>query len=277
MESFITAIIPGRPTARGYTLCMATLIDVLNLLRLLAPEESALDDDPVGLLVGVPRTRAINRIGVCLDATLPAVTRAAEMGADLVIAHHPLIYHALKRIAPETDGISAAVAVLIKADVGLYAMHTNWDRAPGGINDTLARLLGLHDADPLGPDGPLSLPRIGSLAVAQPLGEFCSLVAKTLDCAGTSALRVNSIDTNRPVKRVAVCGGAGAFLMRDAIAAGADTYVTADVRHHEFIEADARGLALIDAGHSATERPGMRELALLLPERLPGVQVDWLE
>jgi len=270
-------MIPDRLARHGYNLPMATLHDVLTLLRLLAPEESALDDDPVGLLIAPSLARDITRIGVCLDATLPVVTRAFAMGADLVIAHHPLIYNPLKRIAPATDGVSASVAALIKADIALYAMHTNWDRAHGGINDTLARLLALHDAEPLGTDGASSLPRVGDLALAQPLGEFCAFIAKTLGCAGTSALRVNSVDPNRLVKRVAVCGGAGAFLMRDAIAAGADAYVTADVRHHEFIEADARGIALIDAGHGATERPGMRELALLLPERLPGVGVEWLE
>ena len=77
------------------------------------------------------------------------------------------------------------------------------------------------------------------------------------------------------IARVAVCGGAGALLLGDVLAAGADAYVTSDVRHHEFLDAAARGLALLDAGHGATETPGMRALARLLPARLPGVEVIW--
>ena len=256
---------------------MADLEEVLGVLRALAPEALALDGDPVGLLIAPPSTRAIKSIGVCLDASTAAVAKAVEIGVDLVVSHHPLIYHPIKRLTPETDGVSASVVALVKAEIGLFAMHTNWDAAPGGINDTLARELGLPEPRPLGSTGPLSLPRIGNLPVPRPLGEFCRFVAEILGCAGPSALRVADVDAGRMVSRVAVCGGAGAFLMDDVISSGADAFVTADVRHHEFVEASVRGFALIDAGHGATERPGMRELALILPERLAGVDVRWLE
>lgn len=256
---------------------MAELEEVLTVLRALAPEESALEGDPVGLLIAPPSTRGVRSIGVCLDASVAAVRRAVELGVDLIVSHHPLIYHPIKRIRPETDGVSASVVALVKADIGLYAMHTNWDAAPGGINDTLARELELHDTRPLGTAGPLALPRIGDLVSPMPLREFCAFVADAIGCSGSSQLRVSDVDPERAVSRVAVCGGAGAFLMDDALKAGADAYVTADIRHHEFVEASSRGIALIDAGHGATERPGMRELALILPERLAGIDVHWLE
>lgn len=252
-----------------------TLDDILAVLRHLAPEETALPDDPVGLLVGRPPGTAITRIGVCLDATPSAAQRAVSRGVGLLIAHHPLIYHPLKRIDPR-DPISQAVSTLVKGDVALYAMHTNWDRADNGINDTLAALLGLQDTRPLGGDGERALPRVGSLPAPLSLADFARSVETALHCSGTSALRVNGVDPGHRVARVAVCGGAGAGLAADAQAAGADAYVTSDVRHHEFLDAAGRGLALLDAGHEATESPGMRALMRVLAPLLPDVEVVWV-
>ena len=247
--------------------------DILTVLRRLAPEESALEDDPVGLLVDRDDAE-VTKIGVCLDATPDAAQRAAAAGAQLVAAHHPLIYRPLKRLGP--DPVSIAVKTLIKSDIALYAMHTNWDLAPGGINDTLAECLELMDVQPLGTEGLARLPRLGTLASPRPLADFARFVEKALACAETSALRFSSGDPRRMVSRVAVCGGAGAELAEAVQVAGADAYVTSDVRHHEFWEAEARGLALLDAGHCATETPGMRALVRILPGLLDGVEVVWV-
>ncbi len=246
---------------------------LLQVLRQLAPEESALEGDPIGLLVDREGTEA-TKIGVCLDATPDAVRRAASAGVQLVIAHHPLIYRPLKRLG--SDPVSVAVKMLVRSDIALYAMHTNWDAAPGGINDTLAECLELQDAQPLGTVGLARLPRLGLLAAPRPLPDFARFVESALGCAETSALRVGGGDARRMVSRVAVCGGAGAELAEAVQAAGADAYVTSDVRHHEFWEAEARGLALLDAGHCATETPGMRSLARTLPGMLDGVEVIWV-
>jgi len=250
-----------------------TLDDILTVLRRLAPEETALDGDPVGLLIG-REAEDVTRVGVCLDCTPDTARRAREAGVGLVVAHHPLIYRPLKRLG--TDPVSRAVAALVKADIALYAMHTNWDRAAGGINDTLAVCLELSDVRPLGTEGEAALPRIGDLSAPRPLADFARFVGKALGCVGTSALRVNGIDPLGVITRVAVCGGAGAGLAEDVRAAGAQAYVTSDVRHHEFWEAEARGLALLDAGHGATETPGMRALVQSLPGRLEGVEVVWV-
>ncbi len=249
-----------------------TLSDVLEILRGLAPEDTALDGDPVGLLVSRDSLE-VTKLGVCLDATPDAVSRAAARGVQLVAAHHPLIYHPIKRLG--ADPVSAAVKTLIKHDIGLYAMHTNWDAAPGGINDTLAECLELRNVAPLGAGGFSALPRLGMLASPRPLADFARFVESALGCAETSALRCGG-DPRRMIARVAVCGGAGAALAADVQAAGADAYVTSDVRHHEFLDAEARGLALLDAGHGATETPGMRVLVRTLPAKLPGVEVVWV-
>ena len=246
---------------------------ILVILRQLAPEESALDGDPVGLLVDREAAET-TKIGVCLDETPDAVRRAASAGVRLVIAHHPLIYRPLKRLG--NDPVSVAVKTLVRHDIALYAMHTNWDAAPNGINDTLAECLELLDVQPLGTEGLARLPRLGMLASPRPLMDFARFVESALGCAETSALRVVCGDARRMVSRVAVCGGAGAELAEAVQAAGADAYVTSDVRHHEFWEAEARGLALLDAGHSATETPGMRALVRTLPGMLDGVEVVWV-
>lgn len=250
-----------------------TLDDILTILRRLAPEETALDGDPVGLLIG-REAADVTRIGVCLDCTPDAARRAVEAGVGLVVAHHPLIYHPLKRLG--ADPVSRAVATLVRADIGLYAMHTNWDRAAGGINDTLAECLELSDVRPFGTEGEAALPRIGNLSPPRPLADFTRFVESALGCAGTSALRVNGVNPAGMITRVAVCGGAGAGLAEAARAAGAEAYVTSDVRHHEFWEAEARGLALLDAGHGATETPGMRALVRSLPGLLAGVEAVWV-
>jgi dinuclear metal center YbgI/SA1388 family protein len=247
--------------------------DILTVLRQIAPEESALDGDPIGLLVDRDAAE-ITQIGVCLDATPDAVKRAAAAGVQLVIAHHPLIFRPLKQLGG--DPVSLAVKMLVRNNMALYAMHTNWDLALGGINDTLAECLELCDVKPLGTEGLARLPRLGRLASPRPLVDFARFVEAALGCAETSALRFSSGDSRRMISRVAVCGGAGAELAEAVQAAGADAYVTSDVRHHEFWEAEARGLALLDAGHCATETPGMRALVRTLPGRLPGVEVVWV-
>lgn len=251
---------------------MARLNEILELLRNLAPEATALPDDPIGLLIGSDNP-SVRKIGVCLDATPRVARQAAEAEISLLIAHHPLIYRPLKRI--DSDPTARAVATLVKADIALYAMHTNWDAAPGGVNDTLAAILGLQNVRRLGENGELSLPRIGDLPAPMPLSSLIRDIEARLQCSGTSAIRVNDIESEKTIARVGVCGGAGAFLATDLQAAGADAYVTSDVRHHEFLDTAARGLALIDAGHDATETPGMRALAKLLASRLPEIEVVW--
>lgn len=250
------------------------LWEILDILRALAPEDTALPDDPVGLLIGSRLDAPVRKVGVCLDVTPGTAARAASQGIGLLIAHHPLIYHPLRRIDP-ADPVGRAVTALVKADVALYAMHTNWDRAAGGINDTLAAALELVQVQPLGPHGTAALPRLGNLRTPLPLADFARFVEKALECAGSSALRCSGGAAETLISRVAVCGGAGASFAAEVQAAGAQAYVTSDVRHHEFLDAAARGLPLLDAGHGATETPGMRALIPLLLSRMSKVEVTW--
>ena len=235
------------------------LDEILNWLRAIAPEASAFTGDPIGLLVHTVE-RDVTHVAVTLDATPSAVKAAADGGAQLLVCHHSLIYAPLKRVLAD-DPIGASVSSLVASGISLYAMHTNWDRAVGGVNDTLAGILELHDIEPLQESGDPQIARIGNLAEPTTVGVFASFVSRALDTTYENALRYNASFVNKPVARVAVCGGAGAFLLPQALAAGADVFVTSDVRHHEFIDAAARGAVVFDAGHGATERPGMAALA----------------
>jgi dinuclear metal center YbgI/SA1388 family protein len=259
------------------------LAELLGYLREIAPEETAFDDDPVGLLIGSEaeaKTREITRVGVCLDATAGIVERAIEKGTQCLVAHHPLIYRPLKRIGD--DPIARVCQTLVRADCALYAMHTNWDAASQGINDTLVDTLRLVNVRPLAARGEARIGRIGEPAGPMTRGEFLEVIEEYLDTwVGTSHLRENLDRSTKelgdvPVHHVAVCGGAGAQFIPEVIAAGADVFVTSDVRHHEFLDAAGWGLLLIDAGHFATEAPGMERLSELVKARFPDLGVDFL-
>src|SRR5579862_9494338 len=147
---------------------------VLSYLREIAPEESAFENDPIGLHIECGTTE-IDRVAVCLDATISAAQEAIRAGAQLVVAHHPLIYHPLRRLSADIPSASVAMA-LVRAQVGLYAMHTNWDAAEGGINDMLAEKLGMTKVRRLASEEDASIARIGELENSLPVKDFAQVV-----------------------------------------------------------------------------------------------------
>ncbi len=249
---------------------MTLVSDVLAELSALAPLSFADADDPVGLRVGdagAPVRAAL----VALDPSERVLSEAIERGADLVVTHHPFPYRlpdAILRGDPEADKL----ALCLSAGLNLIAMHTNLDRAGGGVNDALAAALGLSEitSHPCADDGPGMPPllRAGLLPEALSPAEFAELVKRRL---GLSALRARLAD--RPVRRVCVCGGAGGRFLADAAACGADAYVTGDVKHFTFTEAAERGLTLLDATHFATEKPICAVLSARLRKAFPALSI----
>ena len=246
--------------------------DALDALDRLAPPHFAFDGDPHGLLAGDPDA-PLTGVAVALDVTLAVVEAAVRDGASLIIAHHPLIYHPLRTIRADAPYPGAVVLAAVRAGVAVACAHTAWDVAPGGINDTLAALLGLTDTCPLQlTSREFGIGRVGTLPAPLTSAQLLERVQAALRF---SAVRlVGGNDT--PIQTVAVCGGAGASFVPDALAARAQAFVTSDVRHHEFIDAQARGLILLDAGHAATETPGTVILADRLREALPKVNVGFI-
>ena len=239
-----------------------TVHDILTFVEILAPPSMKYDWDNVGQLCG-SAGQEVHKILVALDPFEGVCREAAEKGADLLVTHHPLIFRPRKSV---TDGDDVGRSILFLAKHGISALnaHTNLDCAPGGVNDVLAETLGLADVevlDPLGVDGqgrPWGLLRAGTVA-GQPLPQFLAHVKTRLQVQG-----LRYVDGGRPVRKVAVGGGACADELPAVLAAGCDTFVTADVKYNEFYDAKAEGVNLIDAGHFATENPVVAVLAAKL-------------
>lgn len=251
---------------------MAAVKEIYEYLDGLAPFGLQMSFDNAGLLVG-RGDQHVTRILIALDITEEVVREAIEIGAELVVAHHPVIFHPAKGI---TDGTPTGrtLLALVENRIAAICAHTNLDAVRDGVNDALARQLALADIEQLHQDGvdpagaPYGIGRVGNAAGERSAAEFSAFVKDTLSANG-----VRYVDGGRPVCRVAVGGGACADMMGDALAKGCDTFVTSDVRYHEFLDARAMGLSLIDAGHFPTENVVCPVLAGWLEEGFPNLKI----
>lgn len=242
---------------------MLKVSDVLEYLWEVAPKEGAEPWDNVGHLVG--RGEApVKKILVALDITMPVIREAVGIGADLIVAHHPLIWDSYRHV---TDSVfqQEKVLSLIENKIAAICMHTNLDEAEDGVDDTLVEALGLKAITHLAED---RIGHICELEQEMPLEAFLSLVKDRL---GANGLRY--CDGGRPVKRIATgCGSCSEYLPQ-AVAAGCDTFITGDVKHDRWIDALGQGINLIDAGHYSTENPIVKKLHGKLSVRFPEVEI----
>ena len=242
---------------------MITVRDIEQFLYDWAPPDTAESWDNVGLLVGRP-DRPVRRVLVALDVTPAVAAEAAELGADLIVAHHPVMnvrWHEREMQTLRDDTrLGGLLTCLVRQDLSVICMHTNLDAAEGGVNDCLAQKLGLSGTIPLNEQ---KIGRIGTLSCEIPLEQFLHDVVKSLSCRG---LRYR--DGGRPVHRVAVGGGACGEYIPQALAQDCDTFVTSDLRYNDFL--DTRGLNLIDAGHFPTENVVCPEVVHRLRKAFPG-------
>ena len=240
---------------------MVTVGDICGFMDTVAPFYMQFDFDNIGLMLGDP-TRPVTRVLTALDATEAVVAEAVGWGAELIVTHHPLIFHPLRHLsADEPQG--KKLMDLIRADISVLSFHTNLDAAEGGVNDLLARLLGVERAEPFNEE---KIGRVGTLKCEKSLEQFLQDVVHFLGCRG---LRYR--DAGKPVRRVAVGGGACAEFIPQVLALGCDTFVTSDVKYHDFL--DANGLNLIDAGHFETENPVCEAVRAYLAERFPQLEL----
>ena len=240
---------------------MATVADILQFMESLAPRNLKMDWDNVGLLCG-SKSAAVTKILVALDPFEGVCREAAELGAELIVTHHPLIFQAPTAITDETS-IGRSIQLLCRQGISAINAHTNLDVAPGGVNDVLAEKLGLQNI--MTSEG--GLLRQGDVA-EQSLEAFLATVKNNLGCAG-----LRYVNGGKSVCKVAVGGGSCASEMMEALAAGCDTFVTADVKYNQFWDAQDLGLNLIDAGHFHTENPIVPVLAEKLQAAFPEIQV----
>ena len=245
------------------------LKDIIVLLEEIAPSRLAETWDNPGLQVGI-QSQEINRVFVALDPTLGAIKKAIREKAQLLLTHHPLIFQPVSRL----DGDLYPGNVILEAlkhDVAIVAVHTNLDAASGGINDMLAQIFCLNDVEVLqnmeGDSAPdAGLGRIGNLPEPMSLSEMINLVKSGLGAKGIRS--VGSKDLK--IRRVAIVGGSGGGMVATASEKGADLLITGDVGHHDALEAESRGLGLIDGGHFYTEK----EALILFADRLKGMMEE---
>lgn len=243
---------------------MPTVSEIEQALFELAPRECAQDWDNVGFLVG-RRDREVRKVLAAMDITEDVIDEAVRWGADLIVTHHPVIFHGQKSVT-DRDVTGNRVLRLLEGGLSAICMHTNLDCAEGGVNDILAQTLGVQNPERFTNEG---VGRCGWLAGPMALPEFVRLVSRALGCNG-----VRYADAGKPVHRVAVGGGACGEFEDAAIYAGCDTFVTSDLSYHQFVDARAKGINLVDAGHFPTEDPICEKIVEYLAGRFPELQIQ---
>ena len=234
--------------------------DIVSIVNEFAPFEKALDYDNVGLLVGHPDW-AVDTALVALDLTMGAVEEAKACGAQLILTHHPVMFNGRKHLR-EDDAEGAAIAELIRNRIAMIAAHTNYDVAKGGVSEILAADLGIRNAEPAAE---------GLIVVGDYAGTLRDLEWAVRERINPHA-RVYGQD--RILLRVAVCGGAGGDFWELAKMAGADCFLTGEVKHHEALSAVQMGMPIIDAGHYETEHLALNQLASSLQNRANALQYN---
>lgn len=246
---------------------MPTVREIEQALFELAPGEAAMEWDNVGHLLGDP-DQAVERVLVALDITEGVADEAIASGCQLVVAHHPVMncrWTPVQNIRDDTFQ-GHLFLKLLRNNVSAICMHTNLDIAWGGVNDALAQRLELVDPGPLCENG---LGRVGEYPESVTLADYVRFVCHALGCNG-----LRYADAGKPVRRVAVGGGACGEFEDDAIRAGCDTFVTADLSYHQFLDAAGKGINLIDAGHFPTEDPVCSKLVNELTRAFPSLSIE---
>ncbi len=245
-----------------------TVKQIYDFMQAWAPFETTMDGDNAGLLVG-DEAAEVTTVGICLDITEHTLLQAKKEGCELIISHHPVIFAPMKSI------LAKSVPYLLACGgISAICAHTNLDAAGGGVNDTLASLLGLQDirtlADPRYPHLP-PIARMGMLKTEMNPEEFACLIKERLN-PSTVKIKAGS----KPIKTVGICGGAGGDLIGPAFQNGADAFVSSDIRHHEWLSVDQQK-TLVDAGHFATEHGVVHAIDTKLSDAFPCVKCIILE
>lgn len=248
--------------------------EILSVLEAVAPPQLQESYDNAGLIVGDPEA-TLDGVLFCLDSTEAIVEEAVQKGCNLVVAHHPIVFRGLKRLNG-ANYVERTVIRAIRAGVSLYAIHTNLDNVHlQGVNSRIAEKLGLMQTRILAPKPgatDIGAGLVGVLPAPVPEMDFLAGL-KTAFRAG--CVRHTTL-LNRPVQQIAVCGGSGSFLLADALRAGADVFVSADFKYHEFFDADKR-ILIADIGHFESEQFTIELLYEIIREKFPNFALHLTE
>jgi dinuclear metal center YbgI/SA1388 family protein len=245
-----------------------TVSAIVSALAERTRPESAPGWDPVGLQLGDPGGRA-DSVAVCHEVSEAVVAAVETRPVDLVITYHPLLFDPVNRIVGGRSPGARALR-LLRAGANLIVIHTDFDAAPGGTADALASALRLRDVAPFGGDEAQGLPAIGRVGRFEMTLE--ALETLVVQISGSTGLRVSG-ERNRALEGVAVVPGSGSGHIEEASLV-ADAIVTGDVSHHRAVHALDLGLAVVDPGHIATERPGIIALVTMVADVVGNDVVD---
>lgn len=241
-----------------------TIGQLAAFLEEIAPLHLQESYDNAGLLTG-DHDEPVRGVLTALDMLESVVDEAVRLGCNVVVAHHPIIFKGLKRI---TGGhyVERVVIKAIRAGIALYAIHTNLDSVlEHGVNQRIGHRLGLEGLRILEPrtgdnSGSTGMGAVGELPAPMDTPAF---LAHLRDRMGCRMVRHTGLEEGREIRRVAVCGGAGSFLLPAALRSGADAFVTSDLKYHEFFEADGK-ILLADIGHYESEQGTIQLLKELI-------------
>lgn len=229
--------------------------------------------DNAGIQVGNPQGETAGAL-LCLDVTEAILDEAIAKGINLIITHHPLLFRGLKSITG-VNYIERIVIKAIKNDVTIYSAHTNMDSAWNGVSHHIAKKMGLVDVEVLCPqkgETGVGLGVIGNLSATEDAKDF---LIRVKEIFGVGAVRYSG-DDSKPLRRIAICGGSGAEFIKDAIAQGADAFVTADVKYHEFMS-ESDKILLVDIGHFESEHFTKEIFSEIITKKIPNFAVHYAE
>ncbi len=246
---------------------------VVDALEQYAPLPLQEGYDNAGLQVGLTETVEVSGALLCLDVTEQVVDEAIEKGCNLIVSHHPLIFRKLARISDE-NYVQRTVRKAIKNDIAIVSMHTNMDAATGGVNFKIAEKLGLKNLNFFAGEKEVDGVKGGEGVIGE-VSETEGWAADDLVLLLRDKFAVESVQCNqllrRPIRRVALCGGAGSFLLDAAIQAGADAFVTGEMHYHEYFGHEQE-IQICVIGHYQSEQFTSEIFKSIIEEKCPGVK-----
>lgn len=248
---------------------MIPLHDIADAIERFAPLGLQESYDNAGLQVG-DRDMSVAGVLLCLDATEDIIEEAVKRGCNLIVTHHPLIFKGLKQLTGRT-ATERIVADAIKNGIAIYSAHTNLDSTFEGVSYEMAHRLDLRDVTPLCPNSGNPTTGLGVVGSVKPTPTL-EFLRKVKEVFHVKHLRYSEEACRLVVRRVALCGGAGGSMIADAVNAGADVYVTGDLKYHDFTTY-ASDIVLADIGHFESELCSLKIFSRILRENFPGLPV----
>lgn len=240
---------------------MNKIYEIYDYMNKIAPFNTALSFDNVGLLVG-NYDLYVSKVLLSLDITKSVCDEALNLGANLIISHHPIIFRPLKNIK-----LDSVIATLIKNDISAICAHTNLDVYEKGVNFQLAKKINLSKLSSLASEENNSIGLIGYLENEMNAKEFASMVKEKLDCNGVRYTAVNN-----KIKKVAVCSGSGGGFIESAHEKSADGFVIGEIKHSDILKANESGITIVDVGHYKSENVVIEPLKNMLSEKFTDIE-----